>query len=88
MGPQNWVLRVMRERKPGYEPSDPDVLVEKKKKTKIEEVRDTSEVPFFSIEGPDNQMVDRAKLDLSNARNVVVPYSPLLGGLWGSLQRG
>jgi hypothetical protein len=78
MGPQNWVLRVMRERKPGYEPPDPDVLVKKKKKTKIEAVRDTSEVPFFSSEGPDNQVVDRAKLDISNVRNVVVPYSPLL----------
>jgi hypothetical protein len=77
MGPQNWILRVMRERKPGYEPPDPDVLV-KKKKAKVETIGDATEVPLFSNDVPDNQVVDRSKLDRSNLRNVVVPYSQLL----------
>lgn len=77
VGPQNWILRVLRERKPGYVPPDPDVI-KKKHKLEVEAVPSPDEIPLFSNEVPDNRPVNRAVLDDSNIKKVVVPYSQLM----------
>jgi hypothetical protein len=77
LGPQNWLLRVMRERKKGYEPADPDKLI-KKKRIKKETVLEPEELPLFSMHAPNNRPLDNADIDQSSVRKIVVPYSPLM----------
>jgi hypothetical protein len=77
MGPQNWLLRVMRERKEDFEPYDVDKIV-KKKRVKEEIEPEEEELPLFSMYAPDNRPVNNSQIDPSNVRKIVVPYSPLM----------
>jgi hypothetical protein len=79
MGPQNWLLRVMREQKEDYEPFDADKIVKKKRaKKETESEREPEELPLFSMYAPDNRPVNNSDVDQSNVRKIVVPYSPLM----------
>jgi hypothetical protein len=75
MGPQNWFLRVMRERKGDEEPFDVDKIVKKKRAKKEPK---PEELPLFSMYAPDNRPVSNSDVDQSNVRKIVVPYSPLM----------
>jgi hypothetical protein len=77
VGPQNWLLRVVRSRRPGYIEPDFDTIIKKKKKaaTKVEEV--ALDTPYFGSLTMDNQPVAADELDKSNVRPVVVPDTPL-----------
>lgn len=84
-GPQNWVLRLMRERRPGYEPPDFDKIVKKKKKPDASQDNndggddnEEKDAPLFSNFAPDNRQIFNQDLDASNVREVVVPYSQLM----------
>jgi hypothetical protein len=75
MGPQNWLLRVMREREEGFEPYDVDKIVKKKR---VKKETEPEELPLFSMYAPDNRPVNNSQIDSSNVRKIVVPYSPLM----------
>jgi hypothetical protein len=77
IGPQNWLLRVMREREEDYEPFDADRII-KKKRSKKETNSEPEELPLFSMYAPDNRPVNNSDVDQSNVREIVVPYSPLM----------
>jgi hypothetical protein len=77
MGPQNWLLRVMREREEDYEHFDADKIV-KKKRAERETEPEPAELPLFSMYAPDNRPVNNSDIDQSNVRKIVVPYSPLM----------
>ena len=75
VGPQNWLLRVVREGKTGRLPDDFDTLIRKKKSKRIDEM---DEVPFyFSSQAPDNRPVRNDHIDTSDCKEVAVPYSQL-----------
>ena len=79
-GPQNWILRLLRERRPDYEPPDFDKIT-KTKKTKTPASSDddnVDEARLFSSFVPDNRQLCNTDLDASNVREIVVPYSPLM----------
>jgi hypothetical protein len=75
-GPQNWVFRVIGERK-GIAPPDMDKIIRKGKKTGDDEP-DLKEEPLLCNDTDDNRPVDNAGLGQSNLRHIVVPYSPLM----------
>jgi hypothetical protein len=75
VGPQNWILRLVRERKKGYQPEDFDILV-KKKKEKKHEFEDEDRF-FFSSIAPDNRPVRDEELDTSDFKEVAVPHTQL-----------
>lgn len=74
-GPQNWIIRVRRERMYGPDEFDPDKIVKKRKSEK--EPEDT-EVPLFSMYAPDNQPISNDDIASHCVRRVLVPYSPLM----------
>jgi hypothetical protein len=79
MGPQNWLLRVMRERKEDHEQFDADKIVKKKRaKKETESEPEPEELPLFSMFAPDNRPINNSDVDQSNVRKIVVPYSPLM----------
>jgi hypothetical protein len=79
MGPQNWLLRVMREQEEHYEPFDADKIVKKKRaKKETKSGPESEELPLFSMYTPDNRPVNNSDVDQSNVRKIVVPYSPLM----------
>jgi len=83
-GPQNWVLRVMRERRPGYEPPDFDKIIKTKKPATSDDSEDggdhqkDEDALLFSNFAPDNRQLCNQDFDGSNVRKVVVPYSQLM----------
>lgn len=78
VGPQNWVLRVLQERREGWEPYDPDKIVKKKKNPKERKKVNSGELPLFSMYTPDNFPVSNTEIDSSNIREVLVPDSQLM----------
>jgi hypothetical protein len=76
VGPQNWLFRVLRSRRPGYVETDLDTIIKKKKTTrKVEEI--APDAPYFSSLTTDNRPVLAHEYDKSNVRPVVVPHNPL-----------
>jgi hypothetical protein len=75
VGPQNWVLRVLRERKNGPESEDLDTIVRKRKPGRMEEKDD--DIAYFSSFAPDNRPVRDEMLDTSDFKEVAVPHTPL-----------
>eukprot|EP00525_Craspedostauros_australis_P011177 CAMPEP_0198132006 /NCGR_PEP_ID=MMETSP1442-20131203/57477_1 /TAXON_ID= /ORGANISM="Craspedostauros australis, Strain CCMP3328" /LENGTH=264 /DNA_ID=CAMNT_0043792931 /DNA_START=22 /DNA_END=816 /DNA_ORIENTATION=+ len=76
IGPQNWGLRLYRE-KHGIDATPDFDLLTKKKKVK----KDGSsgfEPNYFSSYAPDNRPVPLTEIDTSQPRTVVVPNSPLM----------
>lgn len=76
VGPQNWILRVIREGKSGATVPDFDLLVNKKKPEEIEV--DNLDAPLFSSYAPDNRPVRDSQLDKSDIKEVAVPHSQLM----------
>lgn len=77
-GPQNWLLRVIRERKEGDDEFDPDKIVKKTKAKMDIENAEREEAPLFSMYAPDNRPISQADIDNFDVRKVVVPYSQLM----------
>jgi hypothetical protein len=75
VGPQNWVLRVQRERKNGPESEDLDTIIRKRKPRRMEEKDD--DIAYFSSFAPDNRPVWDEMLDTSDFKEVAVPHTPL-----------
>ena len=75
-GPQNWLFRVVAERR-GIHPPDMDKIIRKRKKTGDDEP-ELKEEPLVCNDTDDNRPVDYAALDQSNVRHVAVPYSPFM----------
>lgn len=75
-GPQNWVFRVIRERK-GIFPPDMDTIVRKKKKKK-DDVGEPEEEPLFINSTFENEPLDYSTIDQSEVRHIVVPHSQLM----------
>ena len=74
VGPQNWIIRVVRE-KSGYRELDLDTIRKKKKRSKkIEE--DDIDIPYFSSIAPDNRPILPSSLDKSTIYPIAVPHSP------------
>ena len=74
VGPQNLLIRLIREKK-GISPPDFDTIVKKRKrKLKVE----TEEEPLFSNRTSQNKPIDYSDLDQSEMRHIAVPYSPLM----------
>lgn len=74
-GPQNWLLRILRERKEDYE-LDLDTIVKKKR---LPQEVESCEHPMFSNYTPNNRPIQQASLgtDASDLRQIVVPCSQL-----------
>jgi hypothetical protein len=75
VGPQNWILRIFRERKNGCQPDNFDIII-KKKKEKKHEFEDEDRF-FFSSLAPDNCPVRDEQLDKSDFKEVAVPHTQL-----------
>lgn len=75
VGPQNWLFRVLKERREGYQPDDFDMLIKKKK---VQPPEDISSLDLFSSITHDNRPVDKSQLDSSTMKRVVIPQSPLM----------
>jgi hypothetical protein len=78
VGPQNWVLRVIRESKSGPTVPDFDLIVKKKEKKPDELEVDNIDAPLFSSYAPDNRPVRDSQLDKSDIKEVAVPHSQLM----------
>lgn len=76
-GPQNWLLRIMRERK-GVAPPDMDTIIRRKKKQPDGTDIELTEEPLFCNSTNENSPLDYATLDQTNVKHIAVPYSPLL----------
>jgi hypothetical protein len=76
-GPQNWLFRVIAEKK-GIHPPDMDKIIKKGKKKTGDDEPELKEAPLFCNDTDDNQPVDYAALEQSNVRHIAVPYSPLM----------
>jgi len=75
VGPQNFLLRLYRETRPGYEPPDFDLIVKKKK---IEKVEDFQEMQFFSSEAPGNKQIRFRNIDPVQVKQIVVPSNVMM----------
>ncbi|VEU38962.1 unnamed protein product [Pseudo-nitzschia multistriata] len=75
IGPQNYLLRVYRETRPGYQPPDFDLVVKKKK---IEKAEDFQEMQFFSSDAPGNQQIRFQNIDPTHVKQIVVPSNVLM----------
>jgi hypothetical protein len=80
-GPQNWLLRVMRERRDGPDVYDPDKVI---RKTRPEPQMEQHQHPVFSNHITGNEPTkhsfesEEEILSLGRIRQVVVPYSALM----------
>lgn len=74
-GPQNWFLRVMRDRK-GISPPEMDTIVKRKKKEAVS--FEMEQEPLFCNTTDENRPLDFLALDKTNMKHVAVPYSQLL----------
>jgi len=77
IGPQNYLLRVYRESKEGYEPPNFDLIVKKKK---FEKPGDFGEMQFFSSEAPGNQQIRFRNIDPAKVKQIVVPSNVMMYG--------
>lgn len=78
-GPQNWLIRVINERK-GILPPDMDtVIVRKKGKADGNDEIDESEpAPLFCNNTDENRAIHYSALDQTNVKHIVIPYTPLM----------
>ena len=77
IGPQNYLLRVYRESRPGYQPPDFDLRIAKKKEiAKVED--DFGELQFFSSDAPGNQQVCFRNIDPTQVKQIVVPSNIMM----------
>jgi hypothetical protein len=74
VGPQNWLMRMLRERRADYEPPDFDKIIKKKK---VEKEAKYEEVPYFSSESPGNRLLFFKNVDPMQVKKIVVPYGQL-----------
>ena len=75
VGPQNWVMRVMKEKKEGPEVFDDDKEI---KKRRPENVHESSEyADCFSSFAPDNRVIRESQIDTSTYMEVAVPTTPI-----------
>jgi hypothetical protein len=77
IGPQNYVSRIYRESKEGYEPPNFDLIIKKKK---IEKPEDFQEMQFFSSEAPGNQPIQFRNIDPVQVKQIVVPSNVMMYG--------
>lgn len=77
VGPQNFLIRIYRESKDGYEPPNFDMVVKTKKieKKKKDELR---QLQFFSSEAPGNQQIRFRNIDPTQVKQIVVPSNVML----------
>ena len=76
-GPQNWLFRVIAERK-GIHPPKMDKIIRKRKKKTGDAEPELKEESFFCNDTDDNRPVDYVALDQSNVRHMAIPYSPFM----------
>lgn len=75
VGPQNWAMRIRKEKKEGKEVFDDD-----KKFTKRQADRSnhpTEDAPYFSSHAPDNRVIRESDLDTSHFKEIAVPVTPI-----------
>lgn len=78
-GPQNWLLRVVREHRDSYQPPDPDKIIKKKPVVNGQEDEIMKASPLFSDFAPDNRQLWDTDFDsASSVREIVVPDSRLM----------
>jgi hypothetical protein len=75
VGPHNWVMRILKEKKEGKEEFDYDKQIRKKRKERSSQQH--GHAPFFSSFAPDNRLVRDDQLDTSKFMEVAVPVTPL-----------
>lgn len=74
-GPQNWIIRILRERK-GVSPPDMDIIV-KKKKTKADNGVDMMEQDLCFSNDTNGNEPYYSTLNTTNVKHIAVPYSQL-----------
>ena len=75
VGPQNWVMRINRERKYGKEVFDDDKKVTKRRPDNIH--HSNEDAACFSSFAPDNRVVRESQIDTSTYMEVAVPATPI-----------
>lgn len=75
VGPQNWVMRVLKEKKEGKEIFDDDQKTSKRRPTN--ENRSSEHASCFSSFAPDNRVVRESQIDTSTYMEVAVPTTPI-----------
>lgn len=75
VGPQNWVQRILKEKKEGKEVFDDDKEVKKRRRDKSYAYSDGA--PYFSSFAPDNRVVRESQFDTSTYMEVAVPTTPI-----------
>jgi hypothetical protein len=77
LGPQNWVFRLVKERKTGgTQNKNLDIVVKKRKARDLDE-QDEGKFTYFSSNAPDNRPVFDDFIDKSDYKEVAVPHTPL-----------
>ena len=77
VGPQNYALRVIKERREGKEEEfDFDTKVRKKRREKTAS-EEEGYIPYFSSYAPDNRLIRQEQIDKSDFKEVAVPSTPL-----------
>ena len=75
VGPQNYVFRVIRERKEGRQKENFNVLVRKKRPNKHAAL--DTDVTYFSSDTPDNHPIRQIDIDTSDVKHVAVPVTQI-----------
>lgn len=78
VGPQNWLLRVIRQGKSRPTYDDFDLIVKKTKPKGLDEGNLDIDAPFFSSFAPDNRPIRSGQFDTSECKEVAVPHSQLM----------
>eukprot|EP00980_Cylindrotheca_fusiformis_P021845 scaffold8682_cov122-Cylindrotheca_fusiformis.AAC.2 len=78
VGPHNWLIRILKERKEGKKSFDYDKEIRKKRKKRERSTQHRGRhSPFFSSFAPDNRLVREEELDTTKYMEVAVPVTPL-----------
>jgi len=82
LGPQNFMIRIYRESKEGYEPPNFDMIVKTKKldKSSSGDNKGFEEMQFFSSEAPGNQQIQFRNIDPQQVKQIVVPSNVMMYG--------
>ncbi|CAJ1950134.1 unnamed protein product [Cylindrotheca closterium] len=75
VGPQNWVIRIRKEKKEGKEVFDDDKQITKRRPDRSS--HPTEDAPFFSSLAPDNRVIRDSQFDTSQYKEIAVPTTPL-----------
>ena len=76
-GPQNWMFRVIRERK-GIPPPDMDTIIKRKMQHPGDAEMQGLEEPLFCNATDENRSLDYSAMDQTNVKHIAVPYSQLM----------